>query len=669
MYTEKKVSFLALFFSLVILCAHSELSKKKDDVSCLNLQSLDVEDNNFESDDYLVYLNFLYNHQAFPEKRRKRELAFKIFKDQQLNFDRDVFIDTQSLQELELFCGKTEKDKYVGASLDKTKTEMGKVLLYTMLSSPTTNLSALCDRQSLIQEFKNNKILRENLKKLLQKFAGSENFFYSLWAQDGFKRALERQGFFKLPFLDTLDNNALTLEIKNKFDHQRRLGWVGFEIVGTIIALIVGTKLIFGEKLSPGLNKLAKNYKVGDPITQYLERNSSYSLIKGAARIFAGTISALFLKNDLEWFYGCFILEKMVQKKLSYIAQLIDVLESSWKLIKNSTINKNALKFFPELEKFFTTYRVESKKLDTLLNLLKTSTFKGNGISSFYIGRVVLAYKYLHESKEYLAKALYALGELDLFCSLASLLEEHQDLSGAFSFAHYVDAPHPCIKACNFWHPLLDASTVVTNSYISNDEGNARNAIVTGPNAAGKSTILKALALNVLCAQTLGICPARSFVITPFNSIITSFDVVDDLSNGSSLFKNEVLRAEHTLRTISSAHKNNQKCFIALDEMCRGTSPREGTAISYTLANCIGKYDNTIALLATHYELLTSLEKNSDAFKNYKVIIKKQEDGSVIFPFILEAGASTQHSALDIILAQGIENDIVKEARALLDSL
>jgi DNA mismatch repair protein MutS len=193
----------------------------------------------------------------------------------------------------------------------------------------------------------------------------------------------------------------------------------------------------------------------------------------------------------------------------------------------------------------------------------------------------------------------------------------------------------------------------------------SRNVILTGPNAGGKSTFLKGLALNIILAQTIGIVPARHMSLTPFNSINTYLNIPDDTAGGKSLFKAEVLRAQQLLMN-TKALKNNQFGFSIMDEMFSGTSPKEGEAASYAVAKKFGELPNNILLLATHFPKLTQLENATNNFKNYKVCVTFDDQGNIVYPYKLEAGIADQNVAINILKEEGFDTSILDDAHELL---
>jgi DNA mismatch repair ATPase MutS len=216
----------------------------------------------------------------------------------------------------------------------------------------------------------------------------------------------------------------------------------------------------------------------------------------------------------------------------------------------------------------------------------------------------------------------------------------------------------------NFWNPFINPAKVVSNDL--NLQGpDRRNMIITGPNAGGKSTLIKAVPINLILSQSIGLTAASYAEITPFYSIATYLNIVDDIAAGNSLFKAQVLRAQEMINLVEQT-QSNKFSFVALDEMFNGTSAKESMAAAYSVVKHIGQYPNNISIVATHFPLLTNLEGEIDAFANYKVSVEVDDKKGIYYPFKLEHGSSTQHVALNILRQEGYDCTILAEATEIL---
>ena len=205
---------------------------------------------------------------------------------------------------------------------------------------------------------------------------------------------------------------------------------------------------------------------------------------------------------------------------------------------------------------------------------------------------------------------------------------------------------------------------MVLNSVNLGVEYGVPNMVVTGPNSAGKSTILKSIALSIIMAQSLGIAPAKTMSLTPFAYIATYMNVADSIVDQESRFQAEARRVFEYGDRLESLAQDNAFSFALFDEIFSGTSPTEGAELGYKVATILGTYSNCISLVATHFEKLTDLEIDTNKqFINYTIAVEQTRSGSLYFDennkikrlFTLAPGISHQHIAREIFKEKGVD--------------
>jgi DNA mismatch repair protein MutS len=285
--------------------------------------------------------------------------------------------------------------------------------------------------------------------------------------------------------------------------------------------------------------------------------------------------------------------------------------------------------------------------------MLDTNTFKGEASFFSITGRVLAAYELMKQVKDELAPVFAAAGELDMYVALAQLYNEHEDKNARYCMVDFIEnSTTPVIKAENFWNPFIDADKVVVNTMAF--DLSCPNSILTGPNTGGKSTVIKAIMLDVLMAQTFGIAPAKSLSMTPFTKLNCFMNISDDIATGASLFKSEVMRAKKLLDLVQSL-KQDEFSFVIIDEVFTGTSPQEGEQAALQFAKKLGSYTNNISIIATHYPKMVDLEKETKGnYRNHHVEILRNEDGSLNRTFKLKNGPTFMNVAFDILEEEGL---------------
>jgi DNA mismatch repair protein MutS len=184
------------------------------------------------------------------------------------------------------------------------------------------------------------------------------------------------------------------------------------------------------------------------------------------------------------------------------------------------------------------------------------------------------------------------------------------------------------------------------------------NAIITGPNAGGKSTFIKAVLINTLLAQTIGIVLSTNWSSTPFDYIHSQINL-PDCKGQESLFEAEMYRCKFVLDFLRD--NPNKRTLIVLDEIFNSTNPVEGIAGAYAIIQKIAEYPNALLLFTTHYSYLTKL-KSTGKFTNYKMNIERNDDGKISYPYKLSTGVSKQYIALELLAQNGFDPDIIQNA-------
>jgi DNA mismatch repair protein MutS len=210
----------------------------------------------------------------------------------------------------------------------------------------------------------------------------------------------------------------------------------------------------------------------------------------------------------------------------------------------------------------------------------------------------------------------------------------------------------------------LDYDKVVKNDIFLDNE--KPNAILTGPNAGGKSTFVKSLLINALLAQTVGISVASHAEVTPF-SVISSQINIPDCKGYESLFEAEMYRCKNKLDLLQK-HTGDSKCLFVMDEIFNSTNPVEGIAGAYAIAKKISEHTNCILVFTTHYVYLTKLRKTG-RFGNLKMNVERTTDGQISYPYKLSKGVSKQYIALDLLKKNGFDEDIITQAVSIKDRL
>ena len=217
-------------------------------------------------------------------------------------------------------------------------------------------------------------------------------------------------------------------------------------------------------------------------------------------------------------------------------------------------------------------------------------------------------------------------------------------------------------------HPVIEKQLPIGEKYIANnvmlDSSTQQIIIITDPNMAGKSALLRQTALITLLAQIGSFVPAESAHIGLVDKIFTRVGASDNISVGESTFMVEMNEAADILNNVSS------RSLVLFDELGRGTSTYDGISIAWAIVEYIHEHPKAKArtLFATHYHELNEMEKSFKRIKNYNVSVK-EVDNKVIFLRKLERGGSEHSFGIHVAKMAGMPKSIVKRANEILKQL
>jgi DNA mismatch repair protein MutS len=217
-------------------------------------------------------------------------------------------------------------------------------------------------------------------------------------------------------------------------------------------------------------------------------------------------------------------------------------------------------------------------------------------------------------------------------------------------------------------HPVIEKQLPIGEKYIANDvvldSSSQQIIIITGPNMAGKSALLRQTVLITLLAQIGSFVPAESAHIGLVDKIFTRVGASDNISVGESTFMVEMNEAADILNNLSS------RSLVLFDELGRGTSTYDGISIAWAIVEHIHEHPKAKArtLFATHYHELNEMEKSFKRIKNYNVSVK-EVDNKVIFLRKLERGGSEHSFGIHVAKMAGMPKSIVKRANDILKQL
>ena len=254
--------------------------------------------------------------------------------------------------------------------------------------------------------------------------------------------------------------------------------------------------------------------------------------------------------------------------------------------------------------------------------------------------------------------AAAAVARLDLFAALAQLARDQgycrPEINDEDAIA-LTDSRHPVVEK------MLSTGRFVPNDIILDGQDN-QLLIITGPNMAGKSTVMRQVALTVIMAQLGSFVPASKAVIGLVDRVFTRVGATDSLARGLSTFMVEMKEAAEIMKRAS------RRSLVILDELGRGTSTYDGLSIAWAMAEYLHDFLRARAMFATHYHELTQLSLYKKRVRNLNIAVKEFND-EILFLHKLVDGATNRSYGVQVARLAGVPRPVIDRAKEILASL
>jgi DNA mismatch repair protein MutS len=659
-------------------------SLSKIELKAKNGFSSTIED--FDKLGFAVIMQNRFQDQLNPPLQAKRRLIFTLLSEYEKKEHPVIattVLDEKTWQDLELLNGpKSDPSFYLASKLDRSVTEVGRISLFKKIVQPNADIEALQAQQAIVRELVKNEKLFKDLDAKLKELVVPENLTLSFWDSEDIFTFIMSQWKVKFPFNDKVKALSNLSTYLNQNELFQEFGRRTVNTLGTISDLLVLYAAVAlpyyaatGKSLIPFMSaekfdKLAP-YSIPGAFCFLLAYVASKRINNGVSATFSTLRNWNIVYYIIDDYRHKNVFQQLYYKKMSNVARFVNNIKDMAQIASQNTVlfeKMPAIKHFKEtLVKLIS----KSKKLEKFLEMLETDDFdQGDEASNWFTmwGRIRASFFLMLDLKENLVPAMLAVGELDAQLSIAKLYKEFESKRVHYCFPNYVSGcATPAMQLEDSWNPMVDAEKVVTNSINMGEKFDAkRNVIITGPNAGGKSTIMKSMIMCAILAQSLGIAPAMKMDVTPFNNIITYLNITDDIAAGNSHFKAGVMRARDVINVVDSAN-NKGFTLTAVDEVFNGTTHKEGQAAAYALIKQLGLCDWNACVTCTHFPMIPQLEYETNVFANYKVSVKYDQNGKIQYPYKLDKGISDQVVTLRILQEDGFGDAFLSQAQQVLD--
>jgi DNA mismatch repair protein MutS len=540
--------------------------------------------------------------------------------------DRFVWLDRFTIRNLELVNPISEGGKTLASVLDRTLTPMGARMMRRWITFPLKDVQPINNRLDVVESFVGDAVLKEQVEEYLREVGDLERIISKVAVQRINPREVVqlKNALTAIEPIQTLcaqSGNATLVQFAEQLNPCKTIrDRISKEIVLDPPAQVNrGNVLAYG--VSPELDDLRE-----------IKNNGKQYLLKMQEREINETgISSL--KIAFNNVFGYYIEVRNTHK---------DKVPETW--IRKQTL-VNAERYITEELKEYEAkiMGAEEKIQDLELKFFNELVF---ALTS-YIQAIQLNSNIL--------------SQIDCLLSFATVSKQNQ-----YNRPSINDSLNLVIRDGR--HPVIEQQLPIGESYIANDVNldcdEQQVIIITGPNMAGKSALLRQTALIVLMAQMGCFVPARSAEIGCIDKVFTRVGASDNISQGESTFMVEMNEAASILNNLS------ERSLILLDELGRGTSTYDGISIAWSIVEYIHENPKARAktLFATHYHELNEMEHTFGRVKNYNVTVK-EIDNKVIFLRKLVRGGSNHSFGIHVARMAGMPKSLVKRAEEILVQL
>ena len=583
------------------------------------LSKLRFDENDLIKNSLCILLNYIYNTQ--------KQVTSNINTINIYNSSEYMVLDMFTRSNLELtqtIRGSKKKGSLLHV-LDKTSTAMGGRLLRKYVEEPLVNKSKIENRLNVIEEIKDDFMLREDLNEILKNVYDIER----ICGKIAFEKVTPKEmihlknSIEKLPSLKNIINSSNANILKKYIEEMDDLSDI-YTLIDKSIKEEPSITIKDGNIIKSDFNNELKELRD-------ISKNGAFMIkeIENREREKTGIKS---LKVGFNKVFGYFI--EITKANLNTAK------------IDEGYIRKQTLS---NAERFITSELKEIE--DKILHAeekIKTLEYE------IFVNIRETIYKNIDR----IQKVAKIISNIDVFVSFAVVAYMNNYVKPNINEDNKLD-----IK--NGRHPVIE-NIVGEENFVPNDtylnSGENIINIITGPNMAGKSTYMRQTAIITLMAHIGSFVPAEYANIPICDRIFTRVGASDDLSQGQSTFMVEMSEVSHILKNATN------KSLVILDEIGRGTSTYDGISLAWSIVEYIQNNIKCKTLFATHYHELTDLENEFSDVKNYSIAVKEDNDGIVFLRKIIPQGADKSYGIYVAQLAK-LPNEVINRSKEILNDL
>jgi hypothetical protein len=545
-------------------------------------------------------------------------------------------IQKHIIDDLELSESSDEKKQSMYELLFKSNSIFSKQMVPKFSQTYTTDVEFLKETQHLLKNYTPSNKDKPNCEEIYE-------IWYDIKSDTGFK---DRYNYIDWTFWEFLNTSEPFLQFMSLYNIASPIISLFIPLIILIIPFFIiqmqGLKVTFNE-YSQILKFLASNHAIGRIFFQF----NSVSLEQ---KIYILVSTFFYLFSIYQNILSCIRFHTNMRKIHSCLFSILDYL--------NYSIDD--MKHFLSLTEKLSTYNCFNKSLNQNIEILSSfrekiktiGSYKWNLGKMWELGYILKTFYEVYSNTLYESALSYSFGYHGYIENIEGLIQNIT--AGNMNQVVFLEKTKKC-KFKNSYYPFL-----INDNPVKNDINIDKNLIITGPNASGKTTILKTSLLNVILCQQFGYGCFDSGELCPFTHIHCYLNI-PDTSGRDSLFQAEARRCKEIIDCVN--HKPDDTHFCVFDEMYSGTNPDEATISAIAFMKYLVKFKNVTCLLTTHF---IKVCKKLDTVKNIKnrcMHVITTLNGNFEYTYLLKDGISNIKGGMKVLSDMNYPKEILETTK------
>lgn len=502
----------------------------------------------------------------------------------------------------------------------------------------TNDIEFLKDNQKLLKDFKT--ISHETCE---QKYTNMIELWNEIKGDTGFK---DKYYYIDWPMWEFLNKSQYFLQIMSIYNMTSPVISLFVPIIILIIPFFIirlkGLKLTMNEYVDI-LKIVISQHSVGKLFTQF-------GSVSFQEKIYLIVSAGFYMFSIYQNILVCYRFHENMKKIHNYFNEIKTYLGKTLSCMKNYSLYGKDLKTHSEFNETLYKNSEILNELKSRLDMVSEFKYSFNKISE--VGHILKTFYEIYDSKIYESAITYSFGfngYIDCIVGLQNNIEQ-----GKISYTKFTNKKNKNMMKQNYYACLKDKNPVKNNIKIN------KNLIISGPNASGKTTVIKSLLINIIFSQQFGCGFYDSAIIKPYDHIHCYLNI-PDTSGRDSLFQAEARRCKDIIDVIDKDLLHNETHFCAFDELYSGTNPEEATISAIAFMKYITKNKNVNSILTTHFiEVCKKLDNNKMITNCYMETNKSKTDKKLEYLYKMKKGISTVKGGINVLYEMNYPDEIIK---------